>query len=291
MFGEPTAPVPLEGSQGTRPSTKLVSHTMEKRSGRDWRSPAARTLALAVAFALLPWGQGSAAAQASLHPQLGGVLRNRLGEVRLESGEERRYELGAYAEILARFDVRPFDGADDLTKGFEARSWFAHSLALDTKSAGNSSTSRFVRFGADFGWLAPVGHGLELGIAAGLVFDGYYLGTRTPFPSTRYLSIRPALRVRQAIRGEKLALDLDAAYRAVVFQRGLTGRFGSDARVRAFDLAGAVTGALGGFTWALRLTWVSYLFELDGDAGEVRGADGSDHSIRMEVLVGWKLGT
>jgi hypothetical protein len=244
-----------------------------------------------LAFALLAWGHGSVAAQPSLHPQLGGVVRNRMGEVRMESGEERRYELGAYAEILARFDVRPFAGADDLTKGFEVRSWFAHSLALDTVSGGNSSTSRFVRFGADVGWLFPVAGGLELGLATGFVFDGYYLGARTPFPSTRYLSIRPALRVRQAIRGEKLALDLDAAYRAVVFDRGLTDRFGSEAQIRAFDLTGAVTGALGGFTWALRLSWVSYLFELEGDASEARASDGSDHSLRMEVLVGWMIGT
>lgn len=259
---------------------------------RTNRRPNAKGWALTAAvLAVAAAAHGSAAAQPELHPQLGGSLRNRIGEVNLESGEERRYELGAYAEIVARFDARPFAGADDLTAGFEARSFFAHSLALDTDAGGNTSTSRFVRFGADFGWLAPVAGGLELGIAAGFVFDGYYLGARTPFPSTRYLAIRPALRVRQAIRGEKLAIDLDAAFRAVVFEGGLTDRFGSDARVRAFDLSGAVTGALGGFTWALRLCWVSYLFELDGAAGEAPASDGSDHSLRMELLVGWRIGT
>jgi len=246
-------------------------------------------LAFAVLASALP--TASASAQASLHPQLGGSVRNRLGEVRLESGEERRYELGAYAEIVARFDVRPFASADDLTSGFESRTWFAHSLALDTESGGNPSTSRFVRFGADVGWLFPVAGGLELGLAAGFVFEGYYLGARTPFPSTRTLAIRPALRVRQAIWGEKLGLDLDAAYRAVVFEGGLTDRFGSDAQIRAFDLTGALTGTLKAFSWALRLSWVSYLYELSGDADEARAVDGHDHSVRMEVLVGWKLGT
>lgn len=263
---------------------------MDTRDERTWVGWMGRAASWAVLVLACVW-PAAAEAQATLHPQLGGSVRNRLGELRMESGEERRYELGAYAELLARFDTQPFGGADDLTSGFETRTWFASSLALDTDSGGNESRSRFVRFGADVGWLFPVTGGLEIGLAAGFVFEGYYLGSTTPFPNTRTLAIRPALRVRHAIWGEKLGIDLDAAYRWVVFERGLTDRFGSDLTARAFDLTGALSGALNAFTWSLRLAWVSYLYELAGDANEARAVDGHDHSIRMEVLVGWKLGT
>ena len=229
------------------------------------------------------------AAQVTLHSELGASVRNRAGEVALENGEERRYELGAYSELVARIALRPFGGRDTLARGLEARTWFAHSLGLDTESVGNSSGSSFLRFGADIGWLGPATRRTELGVGFGFVFDGYYIGSSTEFPNARYLALRPELRLRQQVREEKLALDFGVAYRAVVFERGITDRFGSDLQIRAFDLTGAVMGQLKAFTWALRLTWVSYLFELDGNATEALATDGHDHSVRMEILVGWKL--
>lgn len=231
----------------------------------------------------------SAAAQPTMTAQLGASLRNRIGEVELDNGQVRRYELEAYSELVARVTLRPMGASDTLARGLETRTWFAHSLNLDTASAGNDTDSNFVRFGADFGWLGPATRKLELGLAFGFVFDGYYLGARTEFPNARYLSLRPALRVRHQIREEKLALDFDVGYRAVVFHRGMTDRFGSELQVRAFDMSGALTGQLAAFAWGLRLTWVSYLLEFGGMADDVLARSGSDHSIRMELSVGWKL--
>lgn len=226
-----------------------------------------------------------------MNAQLGASLRNRIGEINLANGEERRYELEGYAELVARVSIRPMGQSDTLARGIETRAWFAHSLNLDTEAAGNTTDSNFVRFGADFGWLGPATRRLELGLAFGFVFDGYYLGTRTEFANARYMSLRPALRVRHQIWREKLGLDFDIGYRAVVFQRGLTDRFGSSLQARGFDMSGALIGRVSAFTWGLRLTWVSYLFEFGGNAEDVLASTGSDHSIRMELLVGWMLGS
>ncbi|MEC7520020.1 MAG: hypothetical protein VYE22_09155 [Myxococcota bacterium] len=230
----------------------------------------------------------------------GAVIRTRDADVQLASGGHRGYELasGAYAELLAQAEVRPFAAESHLGRGLWIEAAFAHSVGLQSETSSGGTmveTTNFLRFSAGAGFLLPADPMVEIGLGFGGGYDGYHLGSNVVLPTAEYGWLRPGLRARiRFLKDETLVLDAGAGYRAVLGVGALATSFGEQTESHGFDIGVGLTGNLLtvadlGLTWGARFDFVGYWTSFAGTAMDEPATSGAETSLRFTLVAGWSF--
>jgi hypothetical protein len=211
----------------------------------------------------------------------------------------RKYESGAYLDIVFRLELRPL--ARHLTKGLrglavEADGDFAIGLQTETQGSTAKLDTKAWRVLGQIGYFYGLGKH-EVGGLLGIGFDRLAIEDNGTLPSIQYLFLRLGPAYRYFFIERTLYLRVDGGFRFPFSYGDLSDAFG-DAKGFGFDAGLMIGGELNvGFSYALRVSFDYFKPQFSGFPGGMlpslpaaaQGLDGTDLAISFHAMLGWSF--
>lgn len=227
----------------------------------------------------------------------------RLRNIHLDVGDsaggtaQRTFETGAYFDfgwhLLIRPAVRrsPRPSIQAITVQIDGGSGIG--LEVEPAGTGISLQTNTWRLLGQFGYLYPIDR-LQVGGLVGVGGDVLSIDLNSVLPSSRIVYVRLGPAVAYDIVPSFLGFRADFGLRVPFFLGGLEEAYGSDGSGVGLDAAITFDGRLeAGFTYAFRFIWEYYNLRFTGSNTNVpamgNGANGTDHAITFQFLLGWSL--
>ena len=231
---------------------------------------------------------------------IGGGARFR--DIHLELGgdsgaETRSFETGAYFDFAWHLFLRPMSRRSPRAAlqaiVFQIDGGSGIGLKAQPSGTGIELETNAWRMVGQFGYLYPIDR-LQVGGLVGVGGDVLSIDLNSVLPSMRIIYVRVGPAVAYEIVRGFLDFRADFGVRAPFYYGEVKDAFGSDASGVGLDGTVTFQGRIKvGFTYGARFVWEYYRLRFRGPTQNVpamgAGADGKDHALTVQVLLGWSL--
>ena len=232
---------------------------------------------------------------------IGGGARFR--NIRLDVGdslggtEQRTFDTGPYFDFGWHLLIRPAARRSPrpAIQAIVVQIDGGSGIGLNVEPAGTgiSLETNAWRLLGQFGYLYPIDR-LQVGGLIGVGGDVLTIDLNSVLPSSKIVYVRLGPAVAYDIVPSFFGIRADFGVRIPFFLGGLDDAYGNDSSGVGLDAAVTLDGRLeAGFTYGVRFIWEYYKLRFAGSNMNVpamgNGAEGKDHAITVQVLLGWSL--